>query len=513
VIALFLRIGFIPGLDAVRVLDYDLLVLLRSTAFDASKGAHLYLMEYALRAMLPIGVFSLLLSGGVLVVPALIWSTLLAAGVMAKLYPILLVAPLILYCLFARRYVLSSLFTVYLLLVLSIQITTTNPALKLPMLVVFDKQTRDFVLTRAQQADIARLAEKQSEGAPTQPSPAHAAPVGVPPADAPPALAAPVQNPAPANPPVASLTRAQQAESARLAEKQSEGAPTQPSPAQAAPVGVPPADAPPALAAPVQNPAPANPPVASPPQPVLESDESTRAKLQAIGSETRDASATVQAIDPVTERQAVLLAERTAVAERAPEAGATGNRSAFTDLLDRVNAVVGGVGKALYKSLEAIYIRLVLLPGEVMGQWFETIPEKQPYIGFCGYRVVALALGCEYIHSPRRVFEIVYADTYVKRGIIGNLNAPGFLMDYANLGLIGVMLSAGLLGLIIAVFSGIFAGKSAFLAVLVPYFALTTEAPISLILNSGGLGIATIILLLMRRQLMTVEPRVASSQR
>lgn len=393
VFLLFFKIGLAPGFEAIFVLDYDLLILLRSSSFYIMKGINLYYLEYALRAFLPLGTFFLFLSGSSLFIPSLIFAILLSMSVIAKIYPILLISPLIIYCAFSQRYIMSLIFGLTLVGVLSFQITTTNPSLKLPILVTFDSATRDYIIARSE-----------------------------------------------------TLTDPQRKE----------------------------------------------------PYPMLKTDELLRQKLaERVGL----VDLTTQAVDPVTDRYAMELARRNA-------AKASGNSSKdfWRDILE---TVAGGFGTAIYKSVEALYDRTVLVPGEVMRQWFSTIPSQQPYLGLCGYRVIALAMGCEYIHSPRRVFEIVYADSYVKRGIVGNLNAPGFLMDYANLGWIGVGLSALLLGFMIAIFSTIFAGSAAFLAVLMPYFALTTEAPISMILNSGGLGIAAIILFLMHRHIPTKSSLVA----
>lgn len=387
VFLLFFRLGLVPGFEAIFVLDYDLLILLRSSSFYIMKGMNLYYLEYALRAFLPLGVFFLFLSRSSLFIPSLIFAILLSMSVMAKIYPILLISPLIIYCTFSRRHIISLIFGLVLVGVLSFQITTTNPSLKLPLLVTFDSATRDYIIARSE-----ALADPQRKG----------------------------------------------------------------------------------------------------PYPMLKTDELLRQKLaEDIGLVPE--ALTTQANDPVAERYVMELARRN-------EAKASGNspKDFWRDILE---TVAGGFGSAIYKSVEALYDRTVIVPGEVMRQWFSTIPSQQPYLGLCGYRVIALAMGCEYIHLPRRVFEIIYADSYVKRGIVGNLNAPGFLMDYANLGGVGVMLSALLLAFMIAIFTTIFAGSAAFLAVLMPYFALTTEGPISMILNSGGLGIAAIILFLMHRHI------------
>lgn len=389
VFILIITLGFNPGLSSIFALDYDLITLLRNSSFQILENANLYALEYSLRALLPIGLLILFLSGSVLFIPFFIFAMFLSFTVVSKIYMILLIAPTLLYCASSRRYVMSLVFGAILIVVLSFQIAITNPGLKLPILVAFDGTTRAYILARS------------------------------------------------AEPATSEDT---------------------------------------------------------PPYPMFEADKILLEKLaQRVGIAPE--ALAKRAIDPISDHFAMELA-------RQRKAGS--NAKITRD--DPPKSVANSIRTAFLESFEALYDRTVLVPGEVMKQWFNTIPVKQPYFGFCGYRSIALLIGCEYIHAPRRVFEIVYADSYVKRGIIGNLNAPGFLMDYANFGFVGVMLSALLLGLVIAIFSTVFAGNTAFLAVLMPYFALTTEAPISMILNSGGLGLAAIILFLTHRHIPGTPP-------
>jgi hypothetical protein len=105
--------------------------------------------------------------------------------------------------------------------------------------------------------------------------------------------------------------------------------------------------------------------------------------------------------------------------------------------------------ESLFSATDAVYTRVFLTTGLVMGHWFENIPKVYPFAYGCGYHFLAPALGCDY--EDYNYARIIYDATYVKEakmGFKGTITVASFVYDYANFGFVGLFYS----GLILALY-------------------------------------------------------------
>lgn len=153
------------------------------------------------------------------------------------------------------------------------------------------------------------------------------------------------------------------------------------------------------------------------------------------------------------------------------------------------------VSGALETAVDAIYRRVVLVPGEVMSTWFSLIPSQVPYANGCGYRWMAPFLGCRYVAYAARISDIENPQL-VAAGVHGNMNSASFVEDYANFGVAGLIGSGIVFALFLTGIARLFAGNwEANLALNLVPLLLLLEAPLSTVLLTGG-WLATLLLYL-----------------
>jgi hypothetical protein len=138
------------------------------------------------------------------------------------------------------------------------------------------------------------------------------------------------------------------------------------------------------------------------------------------------------------------------------------------------------------KFVETIYLRIFVVPGQVVSVWFSNIPERLPFANGCGYRLVAALRGCEFQFYPALVHDIENP-ALVAEGIRGTMTAASFMEDYANFGTRGLVLGGALLALVLALITRMFAGdwRWALILNLIP-IAMMMELPLSTVLLTGG---------------------------
>jgi len=139
-----------------------------------------------------------------------------------------------------------------------------------------------------------------------------------------------------------------------------------------------------------------------------------------------------------------------------------------------------------FKFMETIYLRIFVVPGQVVSVWFSNIPERLPFANGCGYRVVAALRGCEFQFYPALVHD-VENPILVAEGIHGTMTAASFMEDYANFGVRGLVLGGALLALLLALIARLFGGnwRWALIFNLIP-IAMMMELPLSTVLLTGG---------------------------
>ena len=148
----------------------------------------------------------------------------------------------------------------------------------------------------------------------------------------------------------------------------------------------------------------------------------------------------------------------------------------------------------------SFYDRMLLVPGQVMAQWFEYYAERDRREGGCGYRVVAGLIGCSsYVPIPSKLYAAFYQEN-VAYGMRGSLNAASFMTEFANFGPAGFVLSALLGGLLFATVAFIYRDHPLALPMNLPLIVITMETSLPTAVNSGsGWLVMTLIFILLFR--------------
>ena len=131
--------------------------------------------------------------------------------------------------------------------------------------------------------------------------------------------------------------------------------------------------------------------------------------------------------------------------------------------------------------------RVLLLPGDVVAQWFATFPDKIDYEEGCGYRFVARLLGCEFKNNPEQLYAMYYPESF-HAGVQGTYNAAHFAEEYANFGPMGLALSGILaaVALAMAAIATCRAGLPAAIALNLSAIMALTSGALHTTLLSGG---------------------------
>ncbi len=153
---------------------------------------------------------------------------------------------------------------------------------------------------------------------------------------------------------------------------------------------------------------------------------------------------------------------------------------------------------------DALYQRVFLTTGKIVGYWFDAVPSKLPYAKGCGYHFLAPALGCDY--DQYDYSRIIYDSIYIKeskKGLKGTVTVACFMYDYANFGILGLIISAFLLALFLIIIKKIFNNEFAWIVSFNGLFVLwLTSAAISTTLFSGGWGLTILLFLIYKKVLI-----------
>jgi len=155
--------------------------------------------------------------------------------------------------------------------------------------------------------------------------------------------------------------------------------------------------------------------------------------------------------------------------------------------------------------IETIYLRVFIVPGEVVTAWFSNIPEKLPFADGCGYRLVAAVRGCEFRFYPSLVHDIENP-RLVKEGVHGTMTAAGFMEDYANFGAKGLVLSGVLLALVLTLIARLFAGNWRWALILnfIP-ISMMLELPLTTVMLTGGWALTLLLYYVFRARLKEAD--------
>lgn len=155
--------------------------------------------------------------------------------------------------------------------------------------------------------------------------------------------------------------------------------------------------------------------------------------------------------------------------------------------------------------VETIYLRIFVVPGEVVTAWFTNIPGKLPFANGCGYRLVAAMRGCEFMFYPSLVHDIENP-VLVAEGVHGTMTAASFMEDYANFGAKGLVLSGVLLAFVLTLVARLFAGNWRWALILnfIP-ISMMLELPLTTVLLTGGWALTLVLYYVFRARLKEAD--------
>lgn len=136
-------------------------------------------------------------------------------------------------------------------------------------------------------------------------------------------------------------------------------------------------------------------------------------------------------------------------------------------------------------ALYALYERVLVVPGQVIYQWFDYYDEPVRREHGCGYRLLASWLGCSYVPIPSKLYAAFYREQY-DQGMKGSLNAASFMTEFANFGPLGFLLSALLAGGLLVAVRIIYRNHFLALPMNLPLIVSTMESNTITAINSGA---------------------------
>lgn len=159
----------------------------------------------------------------------------------------------------------------------------------------------------------------------------------------------------------------------------------------------------------------------------------------------------------------------------------------------------------MQQFVETIYLRIFVVPGEVVTAWFTNIPGKLPFANGCGYRLVAALRGCNFMFYPSLVHDIENP-VLVAEGVHGTMTAASFMEDYANFGTKGLILGGVLLAFVLTLVAKLFAGnwRWALILNLIP-ISMMLELPLTTVLLTGGWALTLVLYYVFRARLKEAD--------
>jgi hypothetical protein len=136
-------------------------------------------------------------------------------------------------------------------------------------------------------------------------------------------------------------------------------------------------------------------------------------------------------------------------------------------------------------AIYALYERAMVVPGQVIYQWFDYYDEPERRENGCGYRLLAKRIGCDYVPVPSKLYAAFYPANY-EHGMRGSLNAASFMTEFANFGPRGFLLSALLAGVLFAAVRVIYRNHPLALPMNLPLIVAAMESSIVTAINSGA---------------------------
>lgn len=154
------------------------------------------------------------------------------------------------------------------------------------------------------------------------------------------------------------------------------------------------------------------------------------------------------------------------------------------------------------RSVKGLMSRVVVVPGRIVSDWFDLIPERFPFLKGCGYHFLTPFNGCQFVDYSTRLYGALYPE-YYNQGVRGSVNVASFMYDYSNFGKWGLIYSAMILSIFFCVVDFLFEKESLLLKLSINFYyilALSSSA-LSTLLFSGGWGLMILLFFLFKNGL------------
>lgn len=156
---------------------------------------------------------------------------------------------------------------------------------------------------------------------------------------------------------------------------------------------------------------------------------------------------------------------------------------------------------AFQKISSSLVKRVFILPGEMVGNWFEIIPEHKPFLRGTGYKSYCKITHQEYHDYNLELYPVIYPE-YAKKGVQGSVNAAHFMRGYSNFGNAGLIQSAIFLAVVFLVMNLLFKNTGIEMKLtlnLFPVFLLSSGS-LTTILFSGGWCLVMVLYWLFKKE-------------
>jgi len=156
---------------------------------------------------------------------------------------------------------------------------------------------------------------------------------------------------------------------------------------------------------------------------------------------------------------------------------------------------------AFQKISSSLLKRVFILPGEMVGNWFEIIPAQKPFLKGKGYKSYCKITHQKYHDYNLELYPVIYPD-YAKKGVQGSVNAAHFMRGYSNFGNAGLIQSAIFLAIIFLIMNILFKDMNIEMKLtlnLFPIFLLSSGS-LTTILFSGGWGLVMVLFWVFKKE-------------
>lgn len=168
-------------------------------------------------------------------------------------------------------------------------------------------------------------------------------------------------------------------------------------------------------------------------------------------------------------------------------------------LTHKLNQDIGKKNYYKYENVEkkslsiGLLKRVLVVPGATVSGWFENVPKNLPFLHGKGYGFLCKLRGEKHVKYSKDLYPFINPN-YSKKGLKGNVNVASFMYDYVNFGLLGLVLSGILLGIIFTYLEKLFKNDFNMKLVvnLIPILILSSQA-LTTLLFSGGWALSVIL--------------------